>query len=73
MGLWVGNISLLIFWIALIVAGIIKGYYMVSQNASFEISMQHVRPLLWVFAIAGIFVAASLIFLSVILLKTKKQ
>ena len=71
--LWGGNISLLVFWIALIIAGIIKGYYMVSQNVNFETTMLHVRPLLWIFAFAGILVATSLIYLSVVLLKAMNK
>jgi nitric oxide reductase subunit B len=71
--LWVGNISLLVFWFALIVAGIVKGYYMVTEQVSFEVAMQHVRPFLWVFAVSGIFVAASLTFLAAVLLRTKRQ
>lgn len=71
--IWVSNISLLIFWLSLIIAGIIKGYYTVSLNTEFEITMQHVRPFLWVFAFAGVFIAASLTVLSVILLKSKTK
>ena len=72
-GFWVGNVSLVVFWIALIIAGIVKGYYTISQNLRFELTMQHVRPFLWVFAVAGVFVAASLALLSFILLKVKKK
>ncbi len=70
---WVGNVSLVVFWIALIIAGIVKGYYTISQNLRFELTMQHVRLFLWVFAVAGVFVAASLALLSFILLKVKKK
>ncbi len=73
LAIWISNISLLIFWVALIIAGIIKGYYTVSQNVAFETTMQHVRPFLWIFAISGVFIAATLTYLSVILLKTKTR
>ncbi|MFI5220810.1 MAG: cbb3-type cytochrome c oxidase subunit I [Bacteroidia bacterium] len=70
--IWIGNVSLFVFWISLIIGGVIKGYQMVINKLPFEATMQHVRPYLYVFSFAGILVAASLIYFAGILLKIKR-
>jgi nitric oxide reductase subunit B len=55
LGFWVGQVSLVAFWICLIVAGIIKGYRSNHlQIATHAELMQPVLPLLKFFAYAGI-------------------
>ena len=68
---WSANIALLFFWAALILAGITKGYYMVSLSQTFETAMQHVKPYLFIFSITGTILAFSLLVLSIVLLRAK--
>lgn len=52
------QISLALFWLSLITAGVIKGYGMTRSNpGTFQEIMQPAMPVLYVFAIAGVFLA----------------
>lgn len=54
-GFAISQISLLIFWIALIIAGVVKGYRDVTLNMkNFQEMMQPVLTILHVFAFAGV-------------------
>lgn len=48
------NGSLVVFWLGLIGAGMVKGWYTVMSDLSFQAIMELVRPFLVVFAVAGI-------------------
>jgi len=69
--LWSSNAGLLVFWVALIAAGITKGRRMVVDKAPFDAAMASVQPYLQVFAAAGIVLAISLIGLAVLLLRAR--
>lgn len=71
--LWVCNVSLAVFWLALIGAGIVKGFEIVVNKTDFQTTMLHIKPYLYAFTGAGIFVAGSLIVISVILLNSTKK
>jgi nitric oxide reductase subunit B len=67
---WIFQVSLLAFWISLIIAGIIKGYRLIVLNlASFQEIMAPVMPALKMFSIAGIGVVVSLLVIAVIYIK----
>jgi len=51
LGFWVANLSLAVFFSALILAGIGKGLY---DGASFQEMMQTIRPFMLVFAVSGV-------------------
>jgi len=54
-GFVVAHISLLIFWVALIAAGIVKGYRDVALNiTNFQAMMKPVYPMLHIFSYAGV-------------------
>jgi len=58
---WTGQYSLLIFWLSLIAAGVIKGYEATVLNvANFQEVMRVVTPAIKVFSFAGIGVAISM-------------
>ena len=50
-GFWVANVSLAVFFSALVLAGIGKGFF---DSASFQETMQTIRPYLLVFAVSGV-------------------
>ncbi len=50
-GFWLANGCLLVFWVALILAGIAKGFY---DGPSFQDMMQTIRPYLLVFVCSGV-------------------
>ena len=50
-GFWTANVSLAVFFAALILAGIGKGTY---DGASFQAMMQSIRPFVLVFALSGV-------------------
>lgn len=55
-GYWTVNISLFVFWLALIIAGVIKAKWQMSApQIPFSSMMLQIRPYLIVFVIAGIF------------------
>lgn len=57
-GYWISNASLLVFWAALIAAGMSKGTY---AGDSFQEMMALIRPYLMVFLVAGIGLTAGLL------------
>ncbi|PKL95337.1 MAG: cytochrome C oxidase subunit I [Gammaproteobacteria bacterium HGW-Gammaproteobacteria-8] len=56
-GYWTANLSLAVFFLALIAAGLGKGLY---DGDSFQVMMETIRPALLVFAVAGIALMCSL-------------
>ena len=50
-GFWVANISLAVFFVALLTAGVIKGWF---PGATFQETMLSIRPFLLTFVISGI-------------------
>jgi nitric oxide reductase subunit B len=58
---YVAQVSLGIFWVSLVIAGILKGYRSVAMNITdFQLMMKPVFQVLTVFAIAGIGLLAGL-------------
>lgn len=51
---WLTNISLLVFWISLILAGYTKGVLTMENEVSFQEIMLQIRPYLIAFTIAGL-------------------
>jgi nitric oxide reductase subunit B len=69
-GYWLTNIFLGIFWLSLITAGIIKGYYITALGESnFQFVMSRIYPVIMVFAFSGIGLAAGLMINAIILLR----
>jgi nitric oxide reductase subunit B len=67
---WLSNVSLSIFWLALICAGVVKGYLIVHKgNTNFQMVMQTIQPFIEIFAVSGIGVMIGLGWLAVLLLK----
>ena len=52
-GLWITNISLVIFWVSLIFSGVLKSYY-TFQNLSFQQIISNLHSYFEVFAISGL-------------------
>ncbi len=68
------NYSLAVFWLSLIIAGLIKGYIMVNQpDMDFNSLMKPVLPFIEAFAGAGFFVFLSLGIIVVIFLRIKVE
>ena len=67
-GLELLNVSLFIFWVSLIIAGVIKGYLTYHGDLSFPEIMDRIFPFLLVFLVAGIALMASLIMITAPLL-----
>lgn len=66
----VNTVSLAVFWVALIVAGLVKGYLMTDHpENSFTVVMAAIRPYLEVFTAAGLGVMIALGMICVIFLK----
>ena len=72
-GFWVINIVLLFFWIALIVAGYIKGYLVIQDKLIFQDIMLQINPYLTIVAITGCIIFAGLIMVCVPQLKLIKK
>lgn len=53
-GFWVTNISLLIFWLSLLAAGVEKGKLIIENQLTFQAIMQQITPHLISFACAGL-------------------
>lgn len=68
-GFWMINIFLMIFWLALVVAGAEKGRLIVEDKLSFQEIMQSINPILIVFTIAGIGISIGLLILTIPALK----
>ena len=61
-GYWLANFSLLVFWIALIIAGIIKPKWQMSDHQiPFSTMMLQLMPFLIAFVIAGTFLMNGLL------------
>ncbi|MBK7181637.1 MAG: cbb3-type cytochrome c oxidase subunit I [Bacteroidetes bacterium] len=60
-GYYAFNISLLIFWSSLIIAGIIKGVGIVKNGKGFQEVMNDIQPVMSVFSISGILLFLSLL------------
>ncbi len=61
-GYWLSNVSLLVFWGALIAAGLGKGTY---SGSSFQEMMELIRPYLLVFLVAGVGLMIGLLMVSI--------
>jgi nitric oxide reductase subunit B len=73
-GLTAANISLLIFWVSLIAAGVWKARWQMNANrAPFAEMMQQLRPFFLVFLIAGICLAVAITVILLPLLKRLVQ
>jgi len=60
-GYWLANISLLIFWLSLIGAGIVKAKWQMSNpQIPFSVMMQQLKPYFIAFFISGILLATGL-------------
>lgn len=53
-GFWLFNGSLLLFWLCLIGAGMVKGYFTVLSDLPFQAIMERTRPFIVGFAISGL-------------------
>lgn len=61
-GFWVANISLLVFWLSLIIAGILKARWQMSNNPlPFSSMIQQLRPFFMVFLVSGTTLAAGIL------------
>lgn len=70
MAISVNTVSLAVFWVALIVAGLVKGYLMTDHpENSFAVVMMAIRPYLEVFTVAGVGVMIALGVICIIFLK----
>lgn len=77
-GFWITNVSLLVFWVCLILAGAEKGKLIVENHLSFQEIMREIDPFLTGFAFAGLglFIGLTMVVIlplkaAVIYLKTK--
>jgi hypothetical protein len=61
LGFWIVNFILLIFWLALIFAGINKGYLVIQDKLTFQEIMQHIKPYLTLVAITGMVIFAGIL------------
>jgi nitric oxide reductase subunit B len=69
-GYWLSQLSLLVFWLALIIAGIAKGYQMVALHKTvFNEIMQPVVPYLKLFMFSGFALAAGLATIVIVMLR----
>lgn len=71
-GYWTANISLFVFWIALIIAGIIKAKWQMSPDQiPFGSMMKQLTPYLIIFVVAGFFMVAGFLMVLYPLLKNQ--
>ena len=71
-GYWTANISLFVFWIALIAAGIIKAKWQMSANQiPFGSMMKQLTPYLITFVVAGFFMVTGFLMVIYPLLKNQ--
>ncbi|MBI3235011.1 MAG: cbb3-type cytochrome c oxidase subunit I [Bacteroidetes bacterium] len=69
---WLANIALLIFWLSLISAGVIKAkWQMSSERAPFNIMMLQLQPFFIVFFVSGLLLTAGIMMIIYPLLKTQ--
>ena len=63
---YITQVSFLVFWISLLVAGVEKGIWMnATDRVSFSVMMQNLTPVFWVFTVSGICLAVCLVILVV--------
>lgn len=67
-GLYLSNISLLVFWVCLIAAGIVKSRILLVENGKFEQAMAAITPYLYGFSWAGVGLLLGLGYLAVLAL-----
>ena len=75
-GYWISNVSLVLFWLALIIAGIFKAKWQMTPNQiPFSSMMLQLRPYFIVFLVAGTFlmVGLQLIVFSFLKIQIKKE
>ncbi len=61
-GFWLANGSLLVFWLSLIIAGILKSKWQMSEHQiAFSSMMAQLRPYLIAFVVSGTFLATGLL------------
>jgi nitric oxide reductase subunit B len=71
---WILQFSLLMFWLSLNMAGILKGIWQLSTyQGSFSTMMESLKPYFTIFVIAGFFIFLSLGTLAFILIKHAKS
>lgn len=70
-GFWLSNISLFIFWVVLIVMGILKTKWQMNNGLIvFGDLMKQLRPLYYIFFIAGLSLSIGIVLISIPLLKS---
>ncbi len=68
---WTAQISLLVFWLSLNAAGLIKGFWQMRvDRTSFQMMMTDIKPYLIVFAFSGFLLMISLIIPALVLLRS---
>jgi nitric oxide reductase subunit B len=73
-GFWVSNISLLIFWLALIIAGVAKARWQMSDDQiPFRSMMDHLRPFFIASFVAGTGIAGGLLTIIYTLLNKQRK
>lgn len=73
-GYYITQISLLVFWLSLILAGLLKGYRSVAINmTNFQEMMEPVISILKIFSISGIGVLAGISIIVIVYLKAIKK
>lgn len=72
-GILIFNFSLLVFWIALIVAGITKGYNVIENKMNHYQIATKIEPYLLIFALAGVGICIALLVIVSAILKTNRQ
>lgn len=60
-GFWIINIILLFFWLALVFAGIIKGYLVIQDKLTYQEIMLQIRPYMAVVAITGVVIFSGIL------------
>jgi nitric oxide reductase subunit B len=71
-GIIIFNLSLLVFWVALIGAGIVKGYNVIENKMNHYQVSSLIEPYLLVFALAGIGICIGLVIIVRAIFKTYK-
>ncbi|MFA7445699.1 MAG: cbb3-type cytochrome c oxidase subunit I [Flavobacteriaceae bacterium] len=69
-GYWIANISLIVFWLALLVAGFLKAYWQFNQpEVAYGDMINSLRPWFYVFFISGLALVTGLVMIIIPLLK----
>jgi len=72
-GFWLSNISLFVFWISLISAGIVKARLMLVEHQNFQMAMIEVKTYLVPFVISGITLLVGLSICAITLLRILRK